>query len=170
MKRTTLQAALAAALPALMLSGCYYVQVDQELLGRLGAMAEMPKVPPSASPGASSPAAAGSNAAKTIPSNAPMSLPARLYPMNEVANENGLISGSVTNMMNGKGRVQLTYRGEMLVGEATRVSGDDRKGVASAWGPSGSFMSCEYQMSAPVRGAGTCIFSDGARYQVHVGN
>ncbi|HEY5897358.1 MAG TPA: hypothetical protein VIV54_07320 [Burkholderiales bacterium] len=175
MKRTTLQAALAAALPALMLSGCYYIQVDQELLGRLGAMAEMPKVPPSASPGASSPATAGASAVsangmKTVPPTAPMSLPARLYPMNEVANENGLISGSVTNMMNGKGRVQLTYRGEMLVGEATRVSGDDRKGIASAWGPSGSFMSCEYQMSAPVRGAGTCIFSDGARYQVHVGN
>jgi len=42
--------------------------------------------------------------------------------------------------------------------------------VASAWGPNGSFMSCEYQMSSPLRGAGTCNFSDGARYQVHVGN
>jgi hypothetical protein len=31
-------------------------------------------------------------------------------------------------------------------------------------------MSCEYQMSSLVRGAGTCHFSDGARYQVHVGN
>jgi hypothetical protein len=31
-------------------------------------------------------------------------------------------------------------------------------------------MSCEYQMSTLVRGAGTCSFSDGARYQVHVGN
>jgi hypothetical protein len=57
-----------------------------------------------------------------------------------------------------------------LAGEATRVSGDERKGVASAYGPNGSFMSCEYQMSSPVRGAGTCGFSDGARYQVHIGN
>jgi hypothetical protein len=73
-------------------------------------------------------------------------------------------------MMNGKGRLQVTYRGELLTGEATRVANDERKGVASAWGPNGSFMSCEYQMSSPVRGAGTCSFSDGARYQVHVGN
>ena len=56
------------------------------------------------------------------------------------------------------------------LGIAPRVSGDDRKGIATAWGPSGSFMTCEYQMSAPVRGAGNCNFSDGARYQVHVGN
>ena len=90
--------------------------------------------------------------------------------MNEIATENGMVSGTVTNMMNGKGRLQMTYRGELLTGEATRVSGDERKGVASAWGPNGSFMSCEYQMSSPLRGAGTCNFSDGARYQVHVGN
>ena len=99
-----------------------------------------------------------------------MSLPARLYPVNDVANETGMVSGTVTSLKDGKARFQLTYKGELMVGEATRVSGDDRKGLATAWGPSGAFMTCEYQMSAPVRGAGNCNFSDGARYQVHVGN
>jgi hypothetical protein len=31
-------------------------------------------------------------------------------------------------------------------------------------------MSCEYQMSSPLQGAGTCNFSNGARYKVHIGN
>ncbi|MBI2317061.1 MAG: hypothetical protein HYU75_08670 [Betaproteobacteria bacterium] len=57
----------------------------------------------------------------------------------------------------------------MLVGEATRVSGDERKGIASAYGAGGSYMSCEYQMMSPRRGAGTCVFSNGARYKVHIG-
>src|SRR5262249_56523858 len=98
------------------------------------------------------------------------SIQARLYPLNEIATENGMVSGTVTNMMNGKGRLQVSYRGELLTGEATRVANDERKGVASAWGQNGSFMTCEYQMSSPLRGAGNCSFSDGARYQVHVGN
>lgn len=81
-----------------------------------------------------------------------------------------VVSGTVTSMMTGKGRFQLNYAGELLAGEATRVSGDDRKGIASAYGPSGSFMSCEYQMHTPLQGAGTCMFSNGARYKVHIGN
>jgi hypothetical protein len=31
-------------------------------------------------------------------------------------------------------------------------------------------MSCEYQMNTPYQGAGTCTFSNGARYQVHIGD
>jgi hypothetical protein len=81
-----------------------------------------------------------------------------------------MVSGTVTNMGTGKGRFQLNYRGELLTGEATRVSGEERKGVASAYGPTGAFMSCEYQMNSPVQGAGSCHFSNGARYQVHIGN
>jgi hypothetical protein len=121
-------------------------------------MAFAPKSAPAAEP-----------APPSVP-NMPTQIQARLYPMNEIATENGMVSGTVTNMMNGKGRLQVSYRGELLTGEATRVANDERKGVASAWGPNGSFMSCEYQMSSPLRGAGTCSFSDGARYQVHVGN
>ncbi|MGQ0547558.1 MAG: hypothetical protein ACT4P3_19890 [Betaproteobacteria bacterium] len=100
----------------------------------------------------------------------PRVLHARLYPENDLATQTGMVSGTVTNMMTGKGRFQLVYAGETLTGEATRVSGDDRKGIASAYGPSGSFMSCEYQMNSPAQGAGTCMFSNGARYKVHIGN
>jgi hypothetical protein len=100
----------------------------------------------------------------------PKVLHARLYPENDLATQTGMVSGTVTNMMTGKGRFQLQYAGELLTGEATRVSGDERKGIASAWGPSGAFMSCEYQMSSPLQGAGTCNFSNGARYKVHIGN
>jgi hypothetical protein len=81
-----------------------------------------------------------------------------------------VVSGTVTNMMSGKGRFVLDYKGEVLSGEATRVSGDDRKGVASAYSAAGSYMSCEYQMSSPYQGAGLCSFSNGARYRVHIGN
>ena len=56
-----------------------------------------------------------------------------------------------------------------MSGEATVVEGDTRRGVASAYGPSGTFMSCEYQMNTPRQGAGTCTMSNGAKYQVHVG-
>ena len=151
---------LAAAAAALSLPGC--VIVPQGAGG----------MPPGLYIPSDFPAAMGRTAAPPAGAQAaaPMSLNARLYPANETATEVGMLSGTVTNMMNGKGRLQLQYRGELLAGEATRVSGDERKGIASAYGPSGSFMSCEYQMSSPLRGAGTCNFSDGARYQVHIGN
>ena len=100
----------------------------------------------------------------------PVTLHARLYPDNDLATQTGVVTGTVTNMMTGKGRFQLQYGGEVLVGEATRVSGDDRRGVASAFGSSGSYMSCEYQLNSPRQGAGTCIFSNGARYKVHIGS
>jgi len=63
----------------------------------------------------------------------------------------------------------FTYQGETLVGEATRVANDDRRGVASAYGGRGTFARCEYQMSSAQMGAGTCTFSNGAQYQVHIG-
>ncbi|HEX5091527.1 MAG TPA: hypothetical protein VFV84_02435, partial [Burkholderiales bacterium] len=100
----------------------------------------------------------------------PATLPVRLYPANEAATRTGVLTGSVMNMMNGKGRFNLTYEGETMTGEATRVDGDSRRGVASAYGPSGMFMSCEYQMNSPRQGAGTCTVSNGARYQVHIGS
>jgi len=160
MKRSTIPAALAGGFAALSLSGCYIVPVGSEDLAKIHLlMQQQANQPPAASAAPVAPQA-----------TAPTSLQARLYPTNEIATENGMLSGTVTNMMNGKGRLQVTYRGELLTGEATRVANDERKGVASAWGPNGSFMTCEYQMSSPARGAGTCNFSDGARYQVHVGN
>ena len=100
---------------------------------------------------------------------APASLQARLYPSNEVATETGMLSGTVTNMMTGKGFFQLNYRGEVLSGEATRVPGDERRGVANAYGQRGTFMTCDYRMTTPYLGTGTCSLSNGAQYQVHIG-
>ncbi len=100
----------------------------------------------------------------------PTILNARLYPDNDLATQTGVVTGTVANMMTGKGRFQLQYGGEILNGEATRVSNDERKGIASAFGSSGSYMSCEYQMNNPRQGAGTCTFSNGARYKLHVGS
>ena len=89
--------------------------------------------------------------------------------MNDVATQTGVVSGTVTNMMTGKGKFLVEYQGELLSGEATRISGEERKGVASAYSPKGMYMSCEYQMNTPYQGAGTCTFSTGAKYQLHIG-
>ncbi|HZO00271.1 MAG TPA: hypothetical protein VFB93_03650 [Burkholderiales bacterium] len=158
MKLTKL--ALAIGLQAFGLAGCYVVPVDQA--GNYAIYIPTHPAPPF--PGGPVPVAAPSQP------GLPKALTARLYPENDIATQTGMVSGTVTNMMTGKGRFQLQYAGELLTGEATRVSGDDRKGIASAWGPSGAFMSCEYQMSSPMQGAGTCNFSNGARYKVHLGN
>ena len=99
----------------------------------------------------------------------PAVLQVRLYPANDAATQTGVVTGSVTNMTTGKGRFHLQYGGEVMVGEATRMDGDARRGVASAYGAGGSFMSCDYQMSTPRQGAGTCTFSNGALYKVHIG-
>ena len=72
-------------------------------------------------------------------------------------------------MMTGKGQFQLDLAGELLSGEATRVPGNDRAGVASAYGARGTYMNCEYKMTTPYQGTGTCRVSTGALYQVHIG-
>lgn len=151
--------ATAISLQALALSGCYIVPTGPD-----GNYALYIPSHPGALPGQPVPQPAAGQP------GLPKVLHARLYPENDVATHTGMVSGTVTNMMTGKGRFQLQYAGEVLAGEATRVSGDDRKGIASAWGPSGAFMSCEYQMHTPMQGAGTCNFSNGARYKVHLGN
>jgi len=99
----------------------------------------------------------------------PTTLNARLYPTNDLATQTGMMSGTVTNLMNGKGQFQLDYRGELLTGEATRVSGDERRGVANAYGTRGTYMSCDYKMNTPYQGAGSCTLSNGAKYEVHLG-
>jgi hypothetical protein len=159
--RISKRLASALAVCATALSGCYVIPVAPD--GK-------PAWPPGAvwGPGVSdAPAAAAPPAPRPA---AAATLQAKLYPANDLAIQTGVVNGTVTNMMSGKGRFLLDYRGEVLSGEATRVSGDQRKGVASAYSPGGSYMSCEYQMSSPYQGAGTCTFSNGARYQVHIGN
>ncbi len=153
--RKRMLAALTVA--ALSLSGCYVLPVAPD--GYVYPYPPAAVLPPPPAYPAPSPAGP-----------MPTMLQARLYPANDIATQTGVVTGTVTNMMTGKGRFQLDYRGETLTGEATRVDGDSRRGVASAYGPSGTFMSCEYQMNTPRQGAGTCAFSNGARYQVHVGS
>jgi hypothetical protein len=153
--------AVALSVQALGLAGCYIVPVGPD--GNYAIY--IPTHPSPAYPGQSP-------VPSTLPGQPaqPRVLHARLYPENDTATQTGMVAGTVTNMMTGKGRFQVQYAGEVLTGEATRVSGDERKGIASAYGPSGSFMSCEYQMNTPMQGAGTCNFSNGARYKVHIGN
>ena len=45
-----------------------------------------------------------------------------------------------------------------------------RQGIASAAGARGLYVNCEYAIMASNRGAGACLFSNGAKYQVHFGS
>ena len=157
--------ALALSVPAVVLSGCYVMPVGSSADGS-PVYAYSPLAP------AISPTHAIQAAPPHVIHGAPMPavLNVRLYPANDQANQSGVLTGQVTNMMGGKGRFQFNYQGELLAGEATRVSGEERKGVASAYGPRGTFARCEYQMSTPHQGAGICTFSTGAQYQVHIGS
>lgn len=151
---------IAVVLAAVSVVGCYVVPVR----GADGAVRyeHYPLPPPGTMMPMPAPAAA--------PGAAPATISVRLYPSNEQATQTGVVSGSVTNMMTGKGRFVVNYLGEVLAGEATRVSNDEKRGVASAFAPGGMYMSCDYQMNTPFQGAGSCSFSNGARYQMHIGN
>ena len=166
---TRLLAAL--ALPAVALSGCYVVPVAQDKAGNPYYMYSPVPAIPAPVARATPPAAIVAPAGPVIVPSGPAAqeLAVKLYPINDLANQTGVLTGSVTNMMNGKGRFTFLYQGETLVGEATRVANDERKGVASAYGPRGTFARCEYQMSTPQLGAGTCAFSNGAQYTAHIG-
>ena len=101
----------------------------------------------------------------------PVVLTARLYPSNDVAARNGVIAGSVTSPTDGKGVFTIPYNGESLSGEATRTTaGGVHSGVANASGPRGNYVRCNYRMNGAAQGTGECVFSDGARFQLHVGS
>lgn len=151
---------IAMIAPALALSACYVIPVGPE--GEAVYTLGVPYVPPHGATGVpSGPYPMGPM---------PAVLNVKLYPTNDLANQTGVLTGQVTNMMTGKGRFSFNYKGETLIGEATRVANDERRGIASAYGPRGTFARCEYQMSSPRMGAGTCSFSNGAEYQVHIGS
>lgn len=158
----TLMRLILKALPlVILLGGCYVLPLDQygnPIYPRAPAQDGLSLTP----------------STTIIPSrtkqSGPITISARLYPDSELAGETGVVSGTVTNMLTGKGRFNLSYKGENYTGEATRVSNDSRRGVASAFSPKGGYMSCEYQMNTPRQGAGTCIFSNGAKYKLHLGD
>jgi hypothetical protein len=155
--------AVAFALPAFALTGCYVIPVDRHG-NPVVAVAS-----PAPAPVIHVPAAVASVPVLYGGAPLPATLAVRLYPQNELATRTGVMAGTVSNMMSGRGRFQFDYQGELLSGEATRVIDDERRGVANAYGSRGTFVSCEYQMLSPPQGAGTCTFNNGAKYQVHIG-
>ncbi|MDH4288435.1 MAG: hypothetical protein OEW27_06220 [Aquincola sp.] len=119
----------------------------------------------------------------------PSVITARLYPLNDVANQGGLLSAVVVDSHSGRGTITVSYRGDTLQGEATRVDPNyvgfgrvhsevlgvaprntpGQRGIANAFGTKGVNAQCEYVMTAAAQGTGVCLFSDGAKYQLHFG-
>ncbi|WP_284615554.1 hypothetical protein [Aquabacterium humicola] len=182
--------ALRHALPALalcslagaLLSACYVVPVDPRTgrpLSYDGPQTPVFIVPPA-------PAAA---APMVIAPPAPTTLQARLYPLNKEANTGGLLTAQVVDSHTGRGSITLAYRGALLQGESTRVDGSHgfygrihrevlgpsatpttgRRGIANAYGANGINAQCEYVVTGASIGTGACLFSDGAKYQMHFG-
>lgn len=92
---------------------------------------------------------------------------ARLYPTNEAAAALGRITGTISNPERGHGEFSFTAGSESFSGEATREPGSS-KGHANASGNRGGFVKCDYAMSSSSLGTGSCLFSGGARYDMHV--
>ena len=143
---TTL-AALVAAAAVMALSGCVMVPVDAHT-GR-----PLPY--------------AGSRSAIATPAT-PLTLTARLYPLNEQASRAGMLTATVVDKHSGRGSFSLSYQGDLLQGEATRSEGGQR-GVANAFSAKGLNAQCDYVITGPGIGTGACVFSDGAHYQMHFG-
>jgi hypothetical protein len=96
-------------------------------------------------------------------------LPVTLYPSNDLADQTGALTLAVNILTMGSARFTVDYRGETMLGEATRDPNDGRRGMAMVHGQHGMLVRCEYQMSS-LRMGGTCAFSNGARYRLLVGN
>jgi hypothetical protein len=99
----------------------------------------------------------------------PVTFAARLYPANDAASGYGMVSAVVTNDLNGRGTFSTNIGGESFTGEATRVAGSSRDGVANGAGNRGSYLNCRYTMNSATLGTGTCRHSSGAVFTMHVG-
>jgi hypothetical protein len=117
------------------------------------------------------PAGAAPHAPVVVPAPTSQTLPVRLYPINEAAASTGVIAGTVTNHLNGKGTFSLNVGSETMAGEATRLgsTAGARSGIANAYGARGSHANCRYTMNNATQGTGSCTFSNGASYQLHIG-
>ena len=100
---------------------------------------------------------------------APVTFAARLYPANDLASAYGMVSAVVTNDLHGRGTFSTAINGESFTGEATRVAGSAREGVANGAGNRGSYINCRYQMNSATLGSGQCKLSNGAQFSMHVG-
>ena len=101
---------------------------------------------------------------------APVTFTARLYPANDMATGYGMVGATVTNDLNGRGHFNTTIGGELFTGEATRVSGSSRDGLANGAGNRGSYINCRYTMNSATLGTGTCRLNNGAVFSMHVGS
>ncbi len=117
-------------------------------------------------------------------------LTARLYPLNAQASSVGMLTAVVVDQRGGRGSFTVSYAGDTLQGEATRVDegyaafgrvhndvlGPTRRnfsgqrGIANGFGGKGVSTQCEYIITGPGIGTGACLFSDGAKYQMHFGS
>lgn len=180
MHRPRFLASIATLVAASTLSACYIVPLDPRT-GQPYPAARDPQAAP------------GSVAILTPPPPPappqPSVMSARLYPLNPQANKGGLLNATVVDRHDGRGTFTLTYLGDTLQGEATRVEASyaaygrihtevlgasprsyaGRRGIANAYGPKGVNVQCEYQVTGPTMGTGACLFSDGAKYQLHFG-
>lgn len=171
---TTRAIRLIAALTAFAsLAGCYIVPIDA-------------RNPPQVSYSAT-----GTAESIALPAAQPQpaQLEARLYPVNDVAGKMGVLTALVTDNLNGHGRFSLNAGNETMVGEASRIGAEQagfgnvyrqvygdgrqptagRRGIANAASSKGSYVNCEYVLTAAARGVGACLFSNGAKYQLHFG-
>jgi hypothetical protein len=171
-------ATTAALLGASLLSACYVVPIDPRT-GR----------PLPISDGAGGPTAAPAPILLPPAPPAPSQLQARLYPLNEPANAGGLLVAQVVDNHTGRGSFTLQYRSALLQGESTGIGPgyaaygrihrevlgswtaptSGKRGIANAYGPGGVNAQCEYVLTGPSQGTGACLFSDGAKYQMHFG-
>lgn len=100
----------------------------------------------------------------------PVTFSARLYPSNDLASAYGMVSAVVTNDLNGRGYFSTAINGESFAGEATRVAGSSRDGIANGAGNRGSYINCRYTMNSATLGTGNCRMSNGASFTMHVGS
>jgi hypothetical protein len=172
-----------AALTALGLSACYVVPIDPRTGQGYPIARDTYGTPSSGNVTVVTPPAPPSPPQPTV-------LSARLYPLNPQANKGGLITAVVVDNNTGRGSFTLSYLGDTMQGESTRVdasyaafgriynevlglnqrSFSGRRGIANAYGGKGVNAQCEYLITGPGIGTGACQFSDGARYQIHFGS
>ena len=167
---------LAVSVLAVSLSGCYIVPIDTRYPAP-------PGLPVAHDP------AANTAVAMAAPATLPVVLQARLYPLNETAGKMGPLSATVNDSGDGHATFAVTEGGELLQGEASRVKPDypgfgrvhrevyggagrmptGQRGIASAANSHGAYVNCEYVLADAHRGMGACLFSNGAKYQLHFG-
>lgn len=145
MKITPFGGVAAILVSAVTLTGCYVVPIQPP------AAQTTVVVPPATAPG-------------------PVTFSARLYPANDFARMHGMVAAVVTNDLNGRGHFSTTIQGESFTGEATRVAGSGKDGVANGAGNRGSYLTCRYTMNSPTLGTGSCRLSDGAQFTMHIGS